>query len=111
MFSLLSPLPSQYANPAFETTMGYQSGELIGKEIAEVPINEKKADLLDTINSCKVSKRVAPWSLPQTEGWKEVEHSLSTARAGEPQTWGTVGGGIPIVPTLQMRKPRLGKYI
>ncbi|XP_040113428.1 high affinity cAMP-specific and IBMX-insensitive 3',5'-cyclic phosphodiesterase 8A isoform X2 [Oryx dammah] len=43
----------QYANPAFETTMGYQSGELIGKEIAEVPINEKKADLLDTINSCK----------------------------------------------------------
>lgn len=66
MFSLLSPHP-QYANPAFETTMGYQSGELIGKEIAEVPINEKKADLLDTINSCKVSKRVAPWSLPQEQ--------------------------------------------
>ncbi|XP_071464679.1 high affinity cAMP-specific and IBMX-insensitive 3',5'-cyclic phosphodiesterase 8A isoform X2 [Marmota flaviventris] len=42
----------QYANPAFETTMGYQSGELIGKELAEVPINEKKAELLDTINSC-----------------------------------------------------------
>ncbi|KAK2504175.1 hypothetical protein MC885_007144 [Smutsia gigantea] len=42
----------QYTNPAFETTMGYQSGELIGKELAEVPINEKKADLLDTINSC-----------------------------------------------------------
>ncbi|XP_075414155.1 high affinity cAMP-specific and IBMX-insensitive 3',5'-cyclic phosphodiesterase 8A [Tenrec ecaudatus] len=41
----------QYANPAFETTMGYQAGELIGKELAEVPINEKKADLLDTINS------------------------------------------------------------
>ncbi|XP_014444964.1 high affinity cAMP-specific and IBMX-insensitive 3',5'-cyclic phosphodiesterase 8A [Tupaia chinensis] len=41
----------QYANPAFETTMGYQTGELIGKELAEVPINEKKADLLDTINS------------------------------------------------------------
>ncbi|XP_006871017.1 PREDICTED: high affinity cAMP-specific and IBMX-insensitive 3',5'-cyclic phosphodiesterase 8A-like [Chrysochloris asiatica] len=41
----------QYANPAFETTMGYQSGELIGKELAEVPINEKKSDLLDTINS------------------------------------------------------------
>lgn len=43
--------------------MGYQSGELIGKELAEVPINEKKADLLDTINSCirigKVSKRSA----------------------------------------------------
>ncbi|KAF0876227.1 PDE8A phosphodiesterase, partial [Crocuta crocuta] len=42
----------QYANPAFETTMGYQAGELIGKELAEVPINEKKADLFDTINSC-----------------------------------------------------------
>ncbi|XP_023376713.1 high affinity cAMP-specific and IBMX-insensitive 3',5'-cyclic phosphodiesterase 8A isoform X2 [Pteropus vampyrus] len=41
----------QYANPAFETTMGYESGELIGKKLAEVPINEKKADLLDTINS------------------------------------------------------------
>uniref|UniRef100_A0A8C5KEL5 Phosphodiesterase n=1 Tax=Jaculus jaculus TaxID=51337 RepID=A0A8C5KEL5_JACJA len=42
----------QYANPAFETAMGYQKGELIGKELAEVPMNEKKADLLDTINSC-----------------------------------------------------------
>ncbi|OBS60707.1 hypothetical protein A6R68_08173, partial [Neotoma lepida] len=41
-----------YANPAFETTMGYQSGELIGKELAQVPINEKKGDLLDAINSC-----------------------------------------------------------
>ncbi|XP_029391452.1 high affinity cAMP-specific and IBMX-insensitive 3',5'-cyclic phosphodiesterase 8A [Mus pahari] len=42
----------QYANPAFESTMGYQSGELIGKELAQVPINEKKGDLLDAINSC-----------------------------------------------------------
>lgn len=42
----------QYANPAFETTMGYQSDELIGKELAQVPINEKKGDLLDAINSC-----------------------------------------------------------
>uniref|UniRef100_A0A8C0WGA1 Phosphodiesterase n=1 Tax=Castor canadensis TaxID=51338 RepID=A0A8C0WGA1_CASCN len=42
----------QYANPAFEMTMGYQSGELVGKELEEVPANEKKADLLDTINSC-----------------------------------------------------------
>ncbi|KAM8782791.1 high affinity cAMP-specific and IBMX-insensitive 3',5'-cyclic phosphodiesterase 8A isoform 2-T2 [Rhynchonycteris naso] len=42
----------QYVNPAFETTMGYEAGELIGKQLAEVPINEKKADLLDTINSC-----------------------------------------------------------
>ncbi|XP_054858761.1 high affinity cAMP-specific and IBMX-insensitive 3',5'-cyclic phosphodiesterase 8A [Eublepharis macularius] len=47
----------QYINPAFETMMGYQKGELIGKEITEVPINEKKADLLETINSCiKIEK-------------------------------------------------------
>lgn len=36
----------QYANPALETAMGYQSGELIGKELAEVPINEKKLNCL-----------------------------------------------------------------
>lgn len=46
----------QYANPAFETTMGYQSGELIGKELAQVLINEK-SDFLDAINSCvKIGK-------------------------------------------------------
>ena len=60
-------MPPQYANPAFETTMGYKSGDLIGKELAEVPINEKKADLLDTINSCiktgKVSERLVPFLL------------------------------------------------
>lgn len=36
----------QYANPALETAMGYQSGELIGKELAKVPINEKKLNCL-----------------------------------------------------------------
>ncbi|XP_067327529.1 high affinity cAMP-specific and IBMX-insensitive 3',5'-cyclic phosphodiesterase 8A isoform X2 [Anolis sagrei] len=47
----------QYVNPAFEAMMGYQKGELIGKELTEVPTNEKKADFLDTINSCiKIEK-------------------------------------------------------
>lgn len=33
--------------------MGYQQGELIGKEMIEVPKSEKnKPDLLETINSC-----------------------------------------------------------
>lgn len=37
--------------------MGYEKGELIGKELTEVPTNEKKADLLETINSCiKIEK-------------------------------------------------------
>ncbi|KAM5172777.1 high affinity cAMP-specific and IBMX-insensitive 3',5'-cyclic phosphodiesterase 8A-like isoform 2-T2 [Mantella aurantiaca] len=42
----------QYVNPAFETTMGYQKEELYGKELIEVPNNEKKSDFLDNINSC-----------------------------------------------------------
>ncbi|KAF3832855.1 hypothetical protein F7725_026520 [Dissostichus mawsoni] len=43
----------QYVNPAYESIMGYQRGELIGKEIIEVPKSEKnKPDLLETINSC-----------------------------------------------------------
>lgn len=74
VFSFVSP---QYANPAFETTMGYESGELIGKKLAEVPINEKKADLLDTINSYirmgKVSKRSVTFLFSHgKEGRKET---------------------------------------
>uniref|UniRef100_A0A8C8DKL2 Phosphodiesterase n=1 Tax=Oryzias sinensis TaxID=183150 RepID=A0A8C8DKL2_9TELE len=43
----------QYVNPAYESIMGYQQSELIGKEIIEVPKSEKnKPDLLETINSC-----------------------------------------------------------
>uniref|UniRef100_A0AAY4DKG5 Phosphodiesterase n=1 Tax=Denticeps clupeoides TaxID=299321 RepID=A0AAY4DKG5_9TELE len=43
----------QYVNPAYESIMGYQKGELVGKEIIEVPKSEKnKPDLLETINSC-----------------------------------------------------------
>ncbi|XP_069622181.1 high affinity cAMP-specific and IBMX-insensitive 3',5'-cyclic phosphodiesterase 8A isoform X2 [Ranitomeya imitator] len=42
----------QYVNPAFESMMGYQKDELYGKELIEVPLNEKKSDFLDSINSC-----------------------------------------------------------
>lgn len=44
---------SQYVNPAFERMMGYHKGELIGKELTELPKSDKnRADLLDTINTC-----------------------------------------------------------
>ncbi|XP_009293455.1 high affinity cAMP-specific and IBMX-insensitive 3',5'-cyclic phosphodiesterase 8B isoform X1 [Danio rerio] len=43
----------QYVNPAFEKMMGYHRGELIGKELTELPRSDKNsADLLDTINTC-----------------------------------------------------------
>ncbi|KAJ8786369.1 hypothetical protein J1605_006344, partial [Eschrichtius robustus] len=42
-----------YVNPAFERMMGYHKGELLGKELAELPKSDKnRADLLDTINTC-----------------------------------------------------------
>uniref|UniRef100_A0A672HKS3 Phosphodiesterase n=1 Tax=Salarias fasciatus TaxID=181472 RepID=A0A672HKS3_SALFA len=49
----------QYVNPAFERMMGYHKGELIGKELTELPKSDKnRADLLDTINTCiKKGKR------------------------------------------------------
>ncbi|XP_021565729.1 high affinity cAMP-specific and IBMX-insensitive 3',5'-cyclic phosphodiesterase 8B isoform X4 [Carlito syrichta] len=43
----------QYVNPAFERMMGYRKGELLGKELADLPKSDKnRADLLDTINTC-----------------------------------------------------------
>ncbi|XP_056288325.1 high affinity cAMP-specific and IBMX-insensitive 3',5'-cyclic phosphodiesterase 8B [Pseudoliparis swirei] len=43
----------QYVNPAFERMMGYHKGELIGKELTELPKSDKnRADLLDAINTC-----------------------------------------------------------
>ncbi|NXI86935.1 PDE8B phosphodiesterase, partial [Rhipidura dahli] len=42
----------QYVNPAFEQMMGYCKGELIGKELTELPKSDKNsADLLDNINT------------------------------------------------------------
>ncbi|KAM8793338.1 LOW QUALITY PROTEIN: high affinity cAMP-specific and IBMX-insensitive 3',5'-cyclic phosphodiesterase 8B-like [Eudromia elegans] len=42
----------QYVNPAFEWIMRYHKGELIGKELTELPKSDKNhADLLDTINT------------------------------------------------------------
>ncbi|XP_067280350.1 high affinity cAMP-specific and IBMX-insensitive 3',5'-cyclic phosphodiesterase 8B isoform X3 [Pseudorasbora parva] len=43
----------QYVNPAFEKMMGYHRGEVIGKELTELPKSDKNsADLLETINTC-----------------------------------------------------------
>uniref|UniRef100_A0A8C0XP76 Phosphodiesterase n=1 Tax=Castor canadensis TaxID=51338 RepID=A0A8C0XP76_CASCN len=43
----------QYVNPAFERMMGYHKGELLGKEVTDLPKSDKnRADLLDTINTC-----------------------------------------------------------
>ncbi|KAF4071782.1 hypothetical protein AMELA_G00266670 [Ameiurus melas] len=43
----------QYVNPAYESVMGYQHGELMAKENIEVPKSERnKPDLLESINSC-----------------------------------------------------------
>uniref|UniRef100_A0A3B1JXH7 Phosphodiesterase n=1 Tax=Astyanax mexicanus TaxID=7994 RepID=A0A3B1JXH7_ASTMX len=43
----------QYVNPAYESVMGYQQGELMAKENVEVPKSEKnKPDLLESINNC-----------------------------------------------------------
>ncbi|KAJ6669815.1 hypothetical protein lerEdw1_000364 [Lerista edwardsae] len=51
---------NRYVNPAFERMMGYQKGELIGKELTELPKSDKnRADLLDTINMC--IKRGKEW--------------------------------------------------
>lgn len=48
-----SSFVSQYVNPAFEHMMGYQKGELIGKELTELPKSDKnRADLSDAINAC-----------------------------------------------------------
>nr|XP_014341936.1 PREDICTED: high affinity cAMP-specific and IBMX-insensitive 3',5'-cyclic phosphodiesterase 8B [Latimeria chalumnae] len=42
----------QYVNPAFEQMMGYRKGELVGKELTELPKSDRnRADLLDTINT------------------------------------------------------------
>uniref|UniRef100_G1P5D8 Phosphodiesterase n=1 Tax=Myotis lucifugus TaxID=59463 RepID=G1P5D8_MYOLU len=51
----------QYVNPAFETTVGFESGELLGKELAKMPLNEKKADLFSTKNACM--KMAKQWSV------------------------------------------------
>lgn len=63
------PLSQQYVNPAFERMMGYHKGELLGKELAELPKSDKnRADLLDTINTCikkgKVSELMRPVHIP-----------------------------------------------
>uniref|UniRef100_A0A8K9WV75 Phosphodiesterase n=1 Tax=Oncorhynchus mykiss TaxID=8022 RepID=A0A8K9WV75_ONCMY len=77
----------QYVNPAYESIMGYQQGELIGKEITEVPKSEKnKPDLLETINSCirkgKVSVYLSTCSFPHKDRRKGSLDVRSTTSRG-----------------------------
>lgn len=51
--------------------MGYQKGELVGKELTEVPANEKKADFLDTINSCIKFEKVGMGLVFVQQGYSE----------------------------------------
>lgn len=65
--------------------MGYESGELLGKELAKMPVNEKRADLFSTLNSCmkmgKVSERLVPFHFPITGGEGRRLRGQSIARA------------------------------
>uniref|UniRef100_A0A8C7W300 Phosphodiesterase n=1 Tax=Oncorhynchus mykiss TaxID=8022 RepID=A0A8C7W300_ONCMY len=65
----------QYVNPAFECMMGYHKGELIGKELTELPKSDKnRADLLDTINTCIKKGKVHKIN-------KDGEHSQSESHS------------------------------
>lgn len=47
--------------------MGYHKGELIGKELTELPKSDKnRADLLDTINTCIKKGKVSLAPVPPT---------------------------------------------
>lgn len=66
----------QYVNPAFEQMMGYHKGELIGKELTELPKSDRnRADLLDTINTCikkgKVSLAPIPPPHSSIQNWAQ----------------------------------------
>lgn len=57
----------QYVNPAFEQMMGYHKGELIGKELTELPKSDRnRADLLDTINTFIKKGKVSVAPIPPT---------------------------------------------
>lgn len=62
----MNPRPFfQYVNPAFEQMMGYHKGELIGKELTELPKSDRnRADLLDTINTCIERGKVSLVPIP-----------------------------------------------
>lgn len=62
--------------------MGYQQGELIGKEVIEVPKSEKnKPDLLETINSCiRKGKVITPSLAPSSP-------SLHFVDVNQPLRW------------------------
>lgn len=50
--------------------MGYHKGELLGKELAELPKSDKnRADLLDTINTCIKKGKVGETGRSANPSW------------------------------------------
>ena len=60
--------------------MGYHKGELLGKELAELPKSDKnRADLLDTINTCIKKGKVGetgPIHSPRPTKMSSLSHGL-----------------------------------
>lgn len=69
----------QYVNPAFEQMMGYRKGELIGKELTELPKSDRnRADLLDTINTCIKKGKVSPARQPIPSTLPHLDSALGS---------------------------------
>ncbi|KAM5264489.1 high affinity cAMP-specific and IBMX-insensitive 3',5'-cyclic phosphodiesterase 8B isoform 7-T7 [Ctenodactylus gundi] len=67
----------QYVNPAFERMMGYHKGELLGKELADLPKSDKnRADLLDTINTCIKKGKIHKIHRDSGENSQTESHSI-----------------------------------
>lgn len=89
----------QYVNPAYESVMGYQQGELIGKEIIEVPKSEKnKPDLLETINSC-IRKGKVIWFHDITSSFTPFRQTTTSSAEGSSWRYALNAGPVSLVST------------